>query len=276
MLDEWCMKQRALKKHLALALGYRRMLNGAASILCGNDDEQAAIRKLGLTAPMMNVPLNAVFPDEIASLPARGSFHRRFPALNGAPFLIFLGRLHIKKGLDYLADAFAIFARNDAKHHLVVVGHDEGAQADFTQRIAKAGVQDRVHLVGPLHGAAKWEAFADATAFVLPSRQEGFSIAITEALASGLPVIISKDCHFPDVADAQAGIVADLDAQAFASAFARVCGDHNLRRRMSDAARNLVHSRYNCRTMAQEVVYAYQAALRSSSARPAPVAADVS
>jgi glycosyltransferase involved in cell wall biosynthesis len=211
---------------------------------------------------MMSVPLNAVFPDEIAALPPRGAFQRRLPALKGSPFLIFLGRLHHKKGLDFLAEAFALFAKTDQRHHLVVVGHDEGAQADFSDRIAKAGLLDRVHLTGPLHGAAKWEAFADAAAFTLPSRQEGFSIAITEALACGLPVIVSRECHFPEVADAGAGVVADLDAPAIAAGFNEVLHDEDTRQRMSQAARQLVQTRFNCRTMAEEVVYAYQSALK--------------
>jgi glycosyltransferase involved in cell wall biosynthesis len=263
MLDVWCMQQKRLKKKLALAMGYRSMLNSAAGIFCGNDDERIAIEPLGLSSPPIVIPLNAVFTEEIAALPQRGSFSKRYPQLCGKPFVVFLGRLHIKKGLDFLADAFALFARGNATHHLVVIGHDEGAKADFEQRIAKAGVQDRVLLTGPLHGAAKWEAFADAAAFTLPSRQEGFSIAITEALACGLPVIISKDCHFPEVAQAGAGEVVELNAEAVAKAFANVVNDDAVRQRMASAARNLVATRFNCHTMAREVVSAYERALKS-------------
>lgn len=262
MLDVWCMQQKRLKKRLALAMGYRAMLNNAAGIFCGNDDERIAIQPLGLTSPPIVIPLNAVFTEEIATLPPRGSFAKRYPQLNGKPFIVFLGRMHIKKGLDFLADAFAIFARGNSTHNLVVIGHDEGAKADFEQRIAKAGIQDRVLLTGPLHGAAKWEAFADAAAFALPSRQEGFSIAITEALACGLPVIISNECHFPEVAQAGAGEVVELNAEAVAKAFARVLNDDAHRARMSVAARNLVATRFNCHNMAGEVLAAYERSLK--------------
>lgn len=261
ILDVWCMQQKRLKKLLALRLLYRRMLDSAAGLCLGNEDERQAIAPLGLKAPTTLVPLNAVFPEEVKTLPPAGNFYKRYPQLNGKPFIVFLGRLHIKKGLDFLADSFGIFAKSNATTHLVVIGHDEGAQSDFQQRIARHGVQDRVHLVGPLHGEAKWEAFRDASCFALPSRQEGFSIAITEALACGLPVVISNECHFAEVAQTGAGEVVELNAQKIADAFGRVFASDSNRARMSHAAKRLVETRFNCLLAAKDLVDVYQRAI---------------
>jgi len=261
ILDVWCMQQKRLKKLLALRLIYRRMLDGAAGLCLGNDDERQAIAPLGLKAPATLVPLNAVFPEEVKHLPPAGNFYKRYPQLNGQPFIVFLGRLHMKKGLDFLADSFGIFAKSNPTTHLVVIGHDEGARADFQQRIAQQGVQDRVHLVGPLHGEAKWEAFRDAACFTLPSRQEGFSIAITEALACGLPVVISNECHFPEVAQAGAGEVVELNARKIAEAFGRVFAGDATRACMSQAAQRLVETRFNCLLAARDLVDVYQRAI---------------
>src|SRR5690606_27821051 len=112
---------------------------------------------------------------------------------------------------------------------------------DFRRRVAAAGLSDRVHPVGPIYGAAKYEALVDAACFCLPSRQEGFSIAILEALASRLPVIISDQCHFPEVAESGAGVVCPLEATAVANALLRVLRlTPEERRAMGDAGRRLV------------------------------------
>ena len=99
--------------------------------------------------------------------------------LGGRRYVVFIARLHYKKGLDYLADAFAIVAPQSPDLDLVVAGPDEGAKSDFEDRIRRAGVGKRVHLVGPLYGPDKFAALVDCTCFCLPSRQEGFSVAVT-------------------------------------------------------------------------------------------------
>src|SRR5215510_189248 len=122
ILDRWCMEQSKLKKQLALRLAFRRMLDGAAALCLGNEAERIAIEPLGLKARRVVVPLNAVFPEEFSQLPEKGRFIRNRPELEGRPFIVFLGRLHHKKGLDFLADSFGEFARQHPEPHLVVVG----------------------------------------------------------------------------------------------------------------------------------------------------------
>lgn len=267
MLDPWCLRQRALKKKLALALSYRTMLERAAGLVLGNDDEVRLLEPLRLRTPQVVAPLNGVFPEEMEPQPAPGQFAARVPALRGEAFAVFLGRLHYKKGLDFLADAFALVAAKLPSTHLVVIGHDGGAQAAFEAKVAAAGLQARVHMVGPLHGQAKWEAYRDASCFVLPSRQEGFSIAITEALACGLPVVISRECHFDEVSSVGAGLVVELNAPAVAAGMLAVLTDPARRAAMSAAARRLIAERYTCPAIAQQLVAAYEQALPATRAR---------
>jgi glycosyltransferase involved in cell wall biosynthesis len=255
MLDTWSLAQKKWKKKLALALGCREMLHGALFLHALNADEKRLVEPLRLACPVEVIP-NGVFLEELDA-PAPGTFRKRYPQLGDRPFVLFLGRLHTKKGLDHLADAFALLADTHPTAHLVVAGPDDGAEADFRQRVSTAGLASRVHLVGPLYGRDKLAAMADANVFCLPSRQEGFSVAVTEALACGLPAVVSRACHFPEVADAGAGEVVELDAHAIAAALARVLANPAVRTRMAQAGRELIASRFTWQRIAAQTVEAY-------------------
>ncbi|MHC4947855.1 MAG: glycosyltransferase [Planctomycetota bacterium] len=256
MLDPWCLARSRLKKKVALALTVRPMLAGAAFLHVLNDDERRLIEPLGLGVPAHVIP-NGVFLDELEPAPDAGTFRAAHPELDGQPYILFLGRLHHKKGLDILADAFVETASAHPDVQLVVAGPDHGARAPFEQRVAAAGLAGRVHVVGPLYGADKRAALADATCFCLPSRQEGFSVAITEALACGVPVVVSEPCHFPEVAEVGAGEVVPLSAEAVAAALGRVVTDADRRGRMREAGRRLVRERYTWPTIAAQTIAAY-------------------
>jgi glycosyltransferase involved in cell wall biosynthesis len=261
MLDPWSLAQKRWKKKLALALGYRALLARSAFIHVLNDDERRLIEPLGIGARSAVLP-NGVFIEEIDLLPSPGAFRSAHPELGQGPFIFFLSRLHPKKGLDVLAAAFSELARRQEQAHLVVAGPDEGAEKDFLERVTRAGVADRVHVVGPLYGRDKRAALAEAACFCLPSRQEGFSVAITEAMACGLPVVISEGCHFPEVAEAGAGIIVPLDAGLLADALADLLADSTRAARMGAAGAALVRARYTWSAIAARSIALYQEIVR--------------
>jgi glycosyltransferase involved in cell wall biosynthesis len=266
MLDYWSLQQKWWKKRLVLAAGYRKRLNGAAFFHAGNVDEVDGIRAAGITAPVEIIP-NGIYPQEFEPLPAAGRFYAAHPELDGKPFILFLSRLHYKKGLDYLAAAFAQIAGRHPDVRLVVAGPDDGAAEAFGAAIKTAGLESRVHVVGPVYSAARFDALVDAACFCLPSRQEGFSIAILEALACATPVVISKACHFPEVAAAGAGEAVDLTAEAVAAGLDRVLSDPEAKQRMGAAGRRMVLEQYAWPAISKRVVDAYQtriSAVRSS------------
>lgn len=261
MLDPWSLKQRWLKKKIALMLTYRGMLEQAACLHVLNADEARLLGPLGLRTPRRVLP-NGVFPAEIEPLPPKGTFRAAYPEVEDQPFVLFLSRLHYKKGLDYLADAFIIVAANDPAIRLVVAGPDAGARADFERRITSTGLRDRVHIVGPLWGRQKIAAYVDAACFCLPSRQEGFSMAILESLACATPVVISDACHFPEVAEARAGDVVTLNATALAKALVGVLTDPEKRASMGAAGRSLVLSRFTWPAIAQRSIQVFEDVLQ--------------
>lgn len=256
MLDVWSMKQKRLKKRLALLLGYRKMLDGAEFTLALNADEARLLEPLRLKTPNLIIP-NGIFLEEFAELPAKGFFGERIPQLDGKRVIFFLSRLHTKKGLDILAEAFARIARSHPQVDLVVAGPDAGARAGFLSLVNQLGIENRVHLIGPLYGVEKLRALVDASCFCLPSRQEGFSVAITEALACGLPAVISDACHFPEVGATNAGIVVSLDPTDVASALAHVLDNPAVALIMGQNGRRLVRENYTWPRIAELTIQGY-------------------
>jgi glycosyltransferase involved in cell wall biosynthesis len=264
MLDPWALAQKGLKKRLALTLTHRRMLNGAMLHLL-NEDERRLIVPLGITAQSTIIP-NGVTLEEIDPLPPRGEFLSGRRELGGRHYVLFLARLHYKKGLDYLADSFAILAKKHPALDLVVAGPDGGERESFQARVAAAGLTGRVHVVGPLYNRQKMAALVDCECFVLPSRQEGFSIAVLEAMAAGAPVVLSEACHFQEAATAGAGEVVPLDAAALAAAMDRVVSDPD-RARFGKAGRALVEAHYTWQKVAEQTVAVYQKCLAARGSR---------
>jgi glycosyltransferase involved in cell wall biosynthesis len=256
MLNPWSLAQKPWKKRLALSFGVRRVLNGARFIHCLNAEEAALIEPLGLTSQSLVFP-NGVFLEEIEPLPKSGKFASAHPEIRGRRFVLFLGRLHHVKGLEFLAEAWAQCAGAVPEVDLVVAGPDGGAKSDFEARIAGAGLSHRVHLVGPLYGADKYAALVDAACFCLPSKQEGFSVAIVEALACGVPVIMSEACRFPEAVAAGAAQMVPLEATALAQALRSVLSNPNQAEAMGRAGRDLIRRRYTWPVIATRILDIY-------------------
>jgi len=122
----------------------------------------------------------------------KAAFRRAMPALGDRPFLLFLGRIHPKKGCDILIDAFARVCGAQPELDLVIAGPDQNGLRAVLEPVARAsGIAERIHWPGMLTGDAKWGALRDCRAFVLPSHTENFGVAVAEALAAGRPVLIS-------------------------------------------------------------------------------------
>jgi glycosyltransferase involved in cell wall biosynthesis len=137
------------------------------------------------------------------------SFLTRFPKLEGRRFLLYLGRIHPKKGCDLLIDAFLKTAASDPGLDLVMAGPDpDDCQTTLMQPVNAAGLAFRIHWTGMLQGDLKWGAFLASEAFILPSHQENFGLAVAEALACARPVLLSDKVNIaPDIAADNAGLM---------------------------------------------------------------------
>jgi len=141
----------------------------------------------------------------------RDALFDRFPELTGKRILLFLGRIHKIKGCDILINAFASVAQRDEQLHLVMAGPDQtGWQQELMALARELGVESRITWPGMLAGDLKWGAFHAAEIFLLPSHHENFGIVVAEALACGVPVLISNQVNiWREIIQDSAGIVAD-------------------------------------------------------------------
>ena len=248
MLDPWSLAQNKWAKKALLRLRVRKNLNRAAGLHFTSTVERDLVAPMRLRAPKIVEP-NGIDLDEFEHLPQRGTFATHVPQVGKRRYILFLGRLHPKKGLDLLIPAFAKIASGAALADvaLVVAGPDaDGYQHRLRSMIAEHRLEDRVVLPGMLEGEARIAAFTEAALFVLPSYQENFGIAVAESLVAGTPVVISDQVNIhADITAADVGGVVPTNVAALAGEMRRWMEDGDLRRRAAAIAPAFVRDRYD-------------------------------
>ncbi len=198
-LDEWSLNYHPWRKRLLRALVEDRNWRYASAFVAKTEEEAAQLRQLGLRQTIRVIPngMDAAHYREGASPEA---FLARYPELRGHRLLLFLSRVHPKKGLPLLLWAWDILAPRFPDWRLVIAGDLESPHGREVTRSATSGtLHGRVTLTGPLDGPLRDSARAAASLFVLPSLSENFGQAILEALAAGLPALITTACPWTGV-----------------------------------------------------------------------------
>ena len=217
MLDPWFKETFPLKhfkKWLYWPWAEYRVLRDAAAVIFTCEEERLQARKsFWLYHARENVSPLGVEASPI-SPNAKSEFLSRYPQLQNTRNFLFLGRLHPKKGCDILLDAFARLSSRESTS-LILAGPDQiGWETDLRKQVERLNLTSRVIFTGMLQGVMKQGAFASADAFVLPSHQENFGISAVEALAAGLPVLISNGVNIWREIDAdRAGYIESDDLE---------------------------------------------------------------
>ena len=192
---------------------------------------------------------------------ARDAFFELCPEVRGRRFLLFLGRIDRKKGCDLLIEAFARCAGQAADLHLVVAGPDPGHwKAELAAIAERASIGDRVHWPGMVKGIAKAGAFDLCDAFILPSHQENFGIAVVEALAAGRPVLISDKINIaPEIAADGCGFVESDTIDGTVRLLQRwLALTPQQRTTMSEQALHTFEARYNMRRNTEAILRIFE------------------
>jgi glycosyltransferase involved in cell wall biosynthesis len=215
MLDPWFKRAyplKHLKKMLYWPWAEYRVLRDASAVLFTCEEERRQARRSFGLYRANEIVVNYGVPVPHGDLSAqRETFLSQFPTLRGKRILLFMGRIHPKKGCDLLIEAFAQVCRAHPSLHLVIAGPDQvGLQSSLEALAARLGVSGAITWTGLLNGELKMGAYAAAEAFVLPSHQENFGLAVAEALSCGVPVLISDKINiWREVLEDHAGLVAD-------------------------------------------------------------------
>jgi glycosyltransferase involved in cell wall biosynthesis len=182
MLAGAALRFSAAKKHVFWALAQKRAAEAAALFHATSEQEALDIRAMGLTAPIVVAANGVDLPDLPEVAPPDASLRT----------ILYLGRVHPKKGLADLVRAWAETEASAAAWRLRIVGPSELGHADELRALAaQLGIQS-IAIEGPLYGAEKTAAYRDASLFVLPSLNENFAMTVAESLAAGTPVISTR------------------------------------------------------------------------------------
>jgi glycosyltransferase involved in cell wall biosynthesis len=245
MLDSWSLSQKRWKKRLYASLTERRTINGAASLWFTSAEERATARAFNYCCPETVIPLGLP-RDTYERLPEKGYFRQRYPELAGRRVILFLGRITPKKKLDTLLRVFARISAEFADAVLVIVGPDEDGHLDAMQRLAQNfGIRERVYFAGGLQGRDVQAALVDTEVFVLPSLHENFGVAVLEAMACGVPVVVSDKVALATfVEESRSGLVAPPDELAITSSLRVLLNDPAFSKRLGENGRQLVMERF--------------------------------
>jgi glycosyltransferase involved in cell wall biosynthesis len=258
-LDPFIYRRHRWRKRLMEHLFEHRNIRQAAALHFTTAAEAKLAAPFTFQTPGLVVPLGLNF-EEFAVLPEPGKFRCRYPEIGDKHIILFFGRINFKKGLDLLAQAFGAVARRRQDVHLVIAGPDnEGWGARVRTWLSEQGVLDRTTFTGMLLGPEKLAVLRDASLFVLPSHSENFGLAVIEAMAAGLPVIISDQVNiWQEVQDGDAGRVIPVDSAALAAQILDLLDKPEAARRMGQQGRSLVQQRFQWNEIARTLAAAYE------------------
>jgi glycosyltransferase involved in cell wall biosynthesis len=256
MLERWELANKGFKKRVYSMLLERPSLGRSSCLRALSEQEVSEYRRFGLNNPVALVP-NGVTP--ITRMRVSGLFSR-FPETEGKKIVLFMARLHPKKGIFNLLRSWPAVVRQHKDAHLLVAGSSFGDTGDAAARLVSEIAMERdVTFCGVLNGDLKVEALSSASVFCLPSYSEGMSMSVLEALSIGLPVVITPACNVDGIAECGAGILTSNEPGALSNSLIESLSRSSTQwQSASDAAQLLARSRYGWRAIGASMQAVYE------------------
>jgi glycosyltransferase involved in cell wall biosynthesis len=257
-LDTWSLSQHPLRKRMFLAAGGQKLVERAAAVHWTDALERQNAPRFASNRPGFVTPLGvdeALFDgDETVERP---------------PAVLFLSRLHPKKNVESLIEAFLEAGSEFGAWRLVIAGEgDVDYVATLRALVASRGGQARIQFVGWLAGDGKLQALREAAVLALPSRQENFGIVVAEAMAAGTPVLVSDAVALAgEVARTGAGWVASATGEGLREKLVEAMSSEEERTRRGAAGRRLATEKFRWRGVATSLLREYEATLRAEGTR---------
>jgi glycosyltransferase involved in cell wall biosynthesis len=255
MLTAWALQHHRWKKRLAWFAYQQWVLRQASLFHVTSQEEVDALRDLGFDQAAAVIPNGVPLPDGADGLSASTDEHRA----------LFLSRVHPKKGLPMLIEAWADVAPENWV--LELVGPSEGGhRKELERQVRRAGLEDVIQFSGSVADDEKWDVYRRADLFVLPTYSENFGIVVAEALASGVPVLTTTGTPWKDLEEYDCGWWVEPNPQAIATALRKaVAYDDKTRLAMGRRGRQLVEEKYAWSGVAEKMKVAYQWMLAGGS-----------
>jgi glycosyltransferase involved in cell wall biosynthesis len=273
MLDPASLQRKRFKKAIYGKLVEYPILRSAAGLICTHLEEERLARESvsGLPAAYIT-PLGADDPPTDRET-LRKEFYERYPEYENHPMVVFLSRLHEKKGLDLLIPAFKTVVESYPDAHLLIIGSgDRMYESDLRNLVRRNRINDNVTMTGHLGGRWKWQAMAAGDVFILPSYQENFALVVVDALNLGLPVILSNRVNIcSEVVDAGAGLECELNPQHIAEQLTWILSSDDACVTMGQWGRELVQREFTWKRCAERTLAAYETILDACHSTPEPI-----
>ncbi|HET6361466.1 MAG TPA: glycosyltransferase [Gemmatimonadota bacterium] len=248
MLSEWALAYKYRKKRIAWRMYQRRDLESADALHACSDMEADEIRAAGIGVPIAVIPNGVDLPPLSRKPPTRTKL-RRF---------LFLSRIHPKKGLDVLVEAWGQVRLSGWE--LVIAGPNEGGHRGEIERRARAlGPGSAISILDAVSDAEKWDLYRSADVFVLPTSSENFGVVVAEALASGVPVITTRAAPWAVLSECECGWWTELGVGPLAEAIGEAAGiSDEERAAMGARGRRLVEERFGWASIARRMLAVYR------------------
>lgn len=213
MLEPWALRRSSWKKQVTGRLWEYENLQRAACLRVTSSEELRSVRDFGLKNPVALIP-NGIDVEDFATLPSTAEAEALLPALKGRRVLLFLSRVHPKKGLPLLLQAWKALLPERKGWLLAIAGPDQnGHTAELQQMVKELDLSSSVVFLGAIFAEKKLAAYALADLFVLPSFSENFGVAVAEALAAGVPVVTTSGTPWKNLPERGCGWCTDATVE---------------------------------------------------------------
>jgi glycosyltransferase involved in cell wall biosynthesis len=257
-LSPWALAQSQLKKRLYSALIERQNLNRAAAIHCTSEGEAEDVRHFGIQTQTFTLPLGVDLLPVQSS--AKSELHAQYGISPETPILLFLSRIHPKKRPDLLLQVLHQLRVQALDCHLILAGSgEEQYLEELTHLVDCLGLTSRVTFTGFVAGPDKALLLQGADLFVLPSYAENFGVAVAEAMAAGLPVVVTPGVQIsPEIAAYQAGLVVEGEVDTWVTAILNLLRSPEALLRLGENGKQLAKERYGWEAIAQTLTHIYE------------------
>ena len=245
----------------------RAIFNDASKIIASSkieSDQYWNVFPKSNAEKIVHIP-NGIDLETYQNLPQKGVFRKKYLIDNDEKIILFLSRIHKRKGADHLVEAFNKLKQGLEGVKLVVAGPDEGYLYKLKQIVNMLDIEEDVIFPGPLYELEKLEAYVDADVFVLPSKDhyESFGNVVLEALACGTPVIVTNNCGVSEWINDNVGYVIESDNEQLRDALITILCDEKARKIFGEEGRQLVQEEFGWYKVVVEIEKVYLNSMRA-------------